>query len=390
MPLRSLLFLLVACEPKGSEFSGGGDASGGDDDSAGEADADTDTDSDSDSDTDTVPTDFDYDQLTDVIAYNSPTTVLAANAWYESLDVIDMVSHMTLQRIPLDDAPQRVRWDPATNLAYVVYAPSDEDSGVCKSDTDCDNRLSIIDMAKGSVDTITLTVGKARYEATDVALGRNGGVFVLADGDDWWSDESVIEVDAKRALTVWPLQEQSEVNGVPLWFDGTSIYAEQWRFTFGTDPKKKTPLLVEANNYAPDDYDDWNDTPTHTALASDGTGILFPGEYNGKGSTIVELDPTKDGILHEYALGSISATDMAYTHDDAHVIAVGPNDDDHELLVFDRATGKLVDSHNLGGLYFASTQILVVATDDSYAWLYVFDSFSDPKHGKFLVARLAI
>ena len=386
MPLRSLLFLLVACEPEGDEFSGGSNNGGGDDDSAGEADADTD----SDSDTDAGPTDFDYDQLTDVIAYNSPTTVLATNVTYQSLDVIDMVNHMTMQRIALDDTPQRVRWDPATNLAYVVYAPSDEVYGVCKSDEDCDNRLDVVDMAKGSVETITLTVGKVRYEATDVTLGRNGGVFVLGDGDDWWSQESVIEVDAKRALTVWPLQEQYEVNGAPLWYDGTSIYAEQWRFTFGTDPKKKTPLLVEANNYAPDDYDDWNGTPMHTALASNGSGILFPGEYNGKSETVVELDPTKDGILQEYVLGGgISPADMAYTHDDAHVIVVGPNDDDHGLVVFDRATGKSVDSHTLGGL-FASTRILVVASDDSYAWLYVFDSFTDPKHGKFLVARLAI
>ena len=385
MPLRTLLFFVLACTDDPYEFSGG---SGGGDDSGGEADADTDTDSDSD--TDAVPTDFDYDQLTDVIAYNSPTTVLAANAPYQSLDVIDMVSHMTVQRIPLDDTPQRVRWDPATNLAYVVYAPSDEVYGVCKSDDDCDNRLDIVDMAKGSVDSITLTVGKVRYEATDVALGRNGGVFVLADGDDWWSQESIVEVDAKHALTVWPLEEQSEVNGVPLWFDGTSIYAEHWRFTFGTDPKKKTPLLVEANNYAPTDYDDWNRTPMHTALASDGTGILFPGEYDGKSETVVELDPTKDGILQEYALYGISATDMAYTHDDAHVIAVGPDDDDHQLQVFDRATGKPVDSHNLGGLYFASTQILVVASDDSYAWLYVFDSFSDPPQGRFVVAPLEL
>src|SRR5204862_4352814 len=120
---------------------------------------------------------------------------------------IDMVSHMATQRIALDDTPQRVRWDPATNVAYVVYAPSNEDSGVCKSDKGCDNRLSIVDMAKKTVDTMTLTVGNARYEATDVELGRNGGVFVLADGDDWWSDESVVEVDAKRALTVWPLQQ---------------------------------------------------------------------------------------------------------------------------------------------------------------------------------------
>jgi hypothetical protein len=71
MPLRPLLFLLVECESKEPEFSGGGNT-GGDDDSGGEADADTD----SDSDTDSVD-DFDYDQLTDVIAYDSPTTVLA-------------------------------------------------------------------------------------------------------------------------------------------------------------------------------------------------------------------------------------------------------------------------------------------------------------------------
>ena len=75
MPLRSLLFLLVACESKGPEFSGGGNAIG-DDDSGGAADADTDADSD----TDAVPTDFEYDQLTDVIPYDSPSTVLATNA----------------------------------------------------------------------------------------------------------------------------------------------------------------------------------------------------------------------------------------------------------------------------------------------------------------------
>jgi hypothetical protein len=384
MPLRLLFFLLVACESKEPEFSGGGNSIG--DDSAGEADADTD--SDSDSDTDSVPTDFEYDQLSDVITYDSPTTVLATNATYNSLDVIDLVSHMTMKRIALDDTPQRVRWDSATNVAYVVYAPSDEDSGVCVSDKDCDNRLDIVDMAKETIETITLTVGKARYEATDVALGRNGGVFVLADGDDWWSDESVVEVDAKRALTVWPLQEQYEVNGTPLWYDGTSIYAEQWRFTFGTDPKKKTPLLVEANNYALDDYDDWNGTPMHTALASDGSGILFPGEKSG---TVVELDPTQDTVLHEYQLTKgMSPTDMAYTHGETDVVTVGPLDSDsYRLQVFDRATAKEVDSHTLGGTSL-ETAILVVATDDSYAFLYVFDSYTDPKHGQFLVARLAI
>jgi hypothetical protein len=382
MLLRLLPFLLVACESNEPDFSGGGNTVG-QDDSAGDADADTDADTDSD--TDIVPTDFDYDQLTDVVPYDSPTTVLATNATYKSLDVIDMVSHMTVQRIALADTPQRVRWDSATNVAYVVYAPSDEDKGVCKSDEDCDNRLDVVDLANETVETITLTVGKARYEATDVALGRNGGVFVLADGDDWWSDESVVEVDAKRALTVWPLQEDSEVNGTPLWYDGSSIYAEHWRFTFGTDPKKKTPLLVEANNYAPTDYDDWNGTPEHTALASDGSGILFPGEKTG---TVVELDPTKDAILHEYDLG-FSASDMAYTHGETHVVTVGLESDSYKLQVFDRATAKEVDSHTLESAS-SETAIVVIASDDSYAWLYVFDSYIDPKHGKFLVARLAI
>jgi len=391
MPLRSLLFLLFACEPNGSDFAGGGNRIG--DDSGGEADADTDTDSDSD--TDSVLTEFAYDELTDVIPYDSPTTVLATNATYPALDVIDMVSHMSIQRIALPDTPQRVRWDPATGLAYVVYAPSDEDSGVCESDKDCDNRLSIVDMAKETVETVTLTVGKARYVATDVTLGRNGGVFVLGDGDDWWSQESVVEVDAKRALTVWPLEEQSEVNGVPLWYDGTSIYAEHWRFTFGTDPKKKTPLLVEANNYAPTDYDDWNGTPVHTALASDGTGILFPGEYDKDHHTVVELDPTNDVVLHTYALHtdiSYGAIDIAYTHDGTYVVTVGLDYDEYRLQVFDRATGKEVDSNNVGGIgtIAAQTEILVVGSDDAYAWVYVYDSYTDAKAGKFLVARLAI
>ena len=142
----------------------------------------------------------------------------------------------------------------------------------------------------------------------------------------------------------------SEVNGVPLWFDGGSIYAEQWRFTFGTDPKKKTPLLVEANDYAPDDYDDWNGTPMHTALASDGSGILFPGDYDKDHDTVVELDPTKDGVLHTYALAKgVSSTDMAYTHAETHVVTVGLDSDEYLLQVFDRGTGTLRRGQRLIG-----------------------------------------
>ena len=398
MPLRTLLFLLFACTDHPYDFSGGsgggGDDSGGDD-SGGDADTDTDTDSD----TDAVPTDFDYDELTDVIPYDSPTTVLATNATLQSLDVIDLASHMTTQRIALDDRPARVRWDPATNLAYVVYetVPGRDEMYVpCKSDDDCDNRLDIVDLTLKSVETITLTVGKTRYSGTDIALGRDGGVFVLADGaDEWWSEDSVLEIDAEGTIVaVWPLEEDSEVNAFPLWYDGTSIYAEQWRFTFGTDPKTKAPLLVMANDYSPNDYSDWNGTPIHTALASDGTGILFPGEYEKDTHTVVERDPTNDVILHQYALHTdvSGATDMAYTHDETHVVTVGLDYDEYRLQVFDRATGKVVDSNNLGGIgtISAETEILVVGNDDAYAWVYVFDPFTDPKKGRFLVAPLAL
>jgi hypothetical protein len=389
MPLRSLLFLVLACTDDPYDFSGG--SGGGGDDSGGDADSDADTDSD----TDVIPIDFDYDELTDVIAYDSPMTVLATNVTYNSLDVIDLGTRTTTTRIQLGDEPRRVKWDPATGLAYVVYGLNQEQPGTCASDIGCDNRLDIVDLAKETIETVTLTVGKSRYVATDVALGRGGGVFVLGDADDWWSQEAVVEVGADRFLTVWPLEEDSEVNGVPLWYDGTSIYAEHWRFTFGTDPKKKTPLLVEANNYSPDDYSDWNGTPMHTALASDGTGILFPGEYSGANHTVVELDPTKDGAWHEYDLHSdisYGATDMAYTHDQTRVVTVGLDYDDYRLQVFDRATEKELRSTSLGGVgtISAQTEILVVGSDDAYAWVYVFEQGYNDDEGRFLVTPLEL
>jgi hypothetical protein len=85
----------------------------------------------------------------------------------------------------------------------------------------------------------------------------------------------------------------------------------------------------------------------------------------------------------------MSPTDMAYTHAETQVVTVGLDSDSYRLQVFDRATGKEVDSNDLGGAS-SETAILVVASDDSYAYLYVFDSYTDPKHGRFLVARLAI
>jgi hypothetical protein len=371
----------MACTAAGGpELSGG---SGEGDDSAGEGDADTDTD----------PSDFDYDELTDVVPYDTPTSALATNATQQSLDVIDLVAGATTLRIPLGDRPERVRWDPSSGRAYVVYGThsgSDESSSPCTSDDGCDNRLDVVDVDEQSVDTITLTVGATRYVATDVALGRDGGVFVLADGDDWWSEESVVEVDAGGAIAaVWSLAEEHEVNAVPLWYDGASIYAEHWRFTFGADPKLQA--LEEANNYSPDDYDDWNGTPVHTALASDGSGILFPGEAG----TVVERHPTKDTVQHEYALQadiSYGASDIAYTHGEAHVVTVGLDYDDYRLQLFDRASAEEVNGWSLGGLgtISAETEILIVGSDDAFAWVYVFDSFTDPKRGKFLVAPLGL
>jgi hypothetical protein len=133
----------------------------------------------------------------------------------------------------------------------------------------------------------------------------------------------------------------------------------------------------------------------HTALASDGSGILLPGEYEKDTYTVVERDPVKDVVMQTYALQtdiSYGATDMAYTRDETRVVTVGLDYDEYCLQVFDRATGKELDSTNIGGIgtIAAESEILVVANDDSYAWLYVFDSFTDPEKGRFLVTPLGL